>query len=341
VTPKAALERLEQFIGALPRAVLDDDSQFEQSVLAWVRAMRPEDRGTLFDSLASWLRYAEPAHRIALVVLIGAALHVRSLLDRAIAMALSAPPAGAADSHAVLRLSLVDVASRFPDGGLTAYLKDLATGLSSATSYQDQNAAARATIALCSQGRQSEYQACVAPVLALLRERRASSLDEVAAFASLLERRLINEVVSDHDPSTNGWVFAAIASSLPEGGNRLAEILDSAGFINMATISRAELQHGVRDLTGAGLVGVGRDPFALTETGCRLWEQLWRDYEKAYARTGNGSAIRFAKEAVGPIACAASSPGWSVSQREWDDATAAFHATFARNLRELNERRGR
>ena len=341
MTPKAALGRLEQFIGALPRAVLDDDSLFEQSVLDWVRELRPEDRSALFDSLASWLTYAEPAHRVALVLVIGAALHVRPLIDRAIAMALSAPPAGAADWHSVLRLSLVDVASRFPDGGLTAYLKDLATGLSSATSYQDQNAAARATIALCFQGKRSEYEACVAPVLALLRERNASSLNEVAAFSSLLERRLTNEVVSDHDPSTNGWVFAAIASSLLEGGNRLAEVLDSADFINRATISRAELQHGVRDLTGAGLIGVGPDPFALTEAGRQLWEQLWRDYEKAYARTGNESAIRFAEEALGPVTCAAKSPGWSVSQREWDDATAAFHATFARNLRELNDRRRR
>ena len=124
-------------------------------------------------------------------------------------------------------------------------------------------------------------------------------------------------------------------------GQPLAELLDSADFINRATISRAELQHGVRDLTGAGLIGVGPDPFALTEAGRQLWEQLWRDYEKAYARTGNESAIRFAEEALGPVTCAAKSPGWSVSQREWDDATAAFHATFAKNLRELDERRRR
>ena len=341
MTPKAGLERLEQFIGALPRAVLDDDSRFEQAVLGWVRELRPEDRSALFDSLASWLTYAEPAHRVALVLVIGAALHVRPLIDRAIAIALSTPPTGSADWHSVLRLSLVDVANRFPDTGLTTYLKHLATGLSTATSYQEQNAAARATIALCSQGRQSEYEACVGPVLAFLRERNSSSLDEVAAFASLLERRLSNEVVSSHDPYTNGWVFAAIATSLPEGGNRLAEILDSAAFINMATISRDELQHGVRDLTGAGLIGIDPDPFALTEAGRRLWEQLWRDYEKAYARTGNESAIRFAEEALERIVCAAHSPGWSVSQREWDDATAAFNATFAKNLRELNDRRRR
>jgi len=337
VTPQSAIGQFKRFITELPRAVGEDDTRFEDSVLDWVRQLRPDDRRALLDGLASWLTYAEPAHRIALVPLIGAAFHDRALTDGAIAMAVQPPPAGAAEQHTALRLSLVDAASRFPDSVLTSYLEDLATGLSSATSYQDQNAAARATIALCSREQGSDYDACVAPVLASLRDRTPSPLDEVTAFASLLARR--NGVVSQHDASINGWVFAAVASSLPEGGNRLAEVLDSADYINRATISRAELQHGVRDLTGAGLIGVGRDPFALTDAGRRLWEQLWRDYEKAYARTGNESAIRLAEKALGPIVCVADGPGWSVSQREWEDAIVAFHATFAKNLRELNERR--
>ena len=338
---KAALEHLEQFISALPRAVTDDDSKFEEAVLLWVHELQTDDRLALRDGLSSWLTFAEPASRIVLAVLIGAALHERPLADRAIAMALRPPPAGAVDVQSVLRLSLVDAATRFPDVRLTAYLDDLAKELPAATGYQQQNTAGRAAIALCFLAPRDEYDACIAPVLVLLRGRTASPIDEVTAFASLLARRLRTAVVSDHDASVNGWVFAAIATSLPEGGNRLAEVLDSADFINRATISRAELQHGVRDLTAAGLIGVGRDPFALTEAGRRLWDQVWRDYERAYARTGNASAIRFAEEAVGPIACAASAPGWSVSQREWDDATVAFHATFAKNLRELNERRRR
>ena len=146
--------------------------------------------------------------------------------------------------------------------------------------------------------------------------------------------------MSDHDPYLNAWVFVAIADSLPEGGNRLAEILDSADYSGRAAISKSELQHGVRDLMSAGLIGVGPDVFALTQEGRQLWQQVWRDYEQGYARTGNVHPIQFAQEALRSIVCAANSPGWSVSQREWDDAVAAYHATFARNLRQL-QREGR
>jgi len=57
--------------------------------------------------------------------------------------------------------------------------------------------------------------------------------------------KIYNTVVSDHDPRSIAWVFAAIASSLPEGGNRVAEVIDSAEFIAGATLSRSELEHGV------------------------------------------------------------------------------------------------
>jgi hypothetical protein len=145
--------------------------------------------------------------------------------------------------------------------------------------------------------------------------------------------------VSDHD--SNAWVFVAIASSLPEGGNRLAEVMDSADYADMATISHSELEHGVRDLMSAGLIGAGGDPFALTETGRQLWEQVLGDYKEAYARTGNVGWIQFARGPLAPIPCVASSPGWSVSQGEWDEAAAAARATFSKNLEDLRRRQGR
>jgi len=188
--PETALSELDRFIAALPRGVREDDARFEQSVLDWVRALEAEDRAALSHGLEAWLTYGEPAHRLFLVILIAAALRDRTLIDRTIAMALQSQPASAAaDQYAVLRLSLVDVASRFPDNGLTAYLGTLASEFSCATTYQDQNAAARATIALCFLDRRVEYESCVAPVLASLRGRTASPLDEVTAFASLLARR--------------------------------------------------------------------------------------------------------------------------------------------------------
>jgi hypothetical protein len=147
-----------------------------------------------------------------------------------------------------------------------------------------------------------------------------------------------NAVVSDHD--SNAWVFVAIASTLPEGGNRLAEVMDSADYADMATISHSELEHGVRDLMSAGLIGAGADPFALTETGRNLWDQVLRDYKEAYARTGNASWIQFAQGPRATIPCVANSPGWSVSQREWDEAAAAVSATFSKNVEDLRRRQG-
>ena len=188
--PERALSELDEFVAALPRALREDDAGFEQSVLEWVRALEAEDRAALSHGLEAWLTYGEPAHRLFLVVLIGAGLRDRALMDRTIAMALRPPPASAADQFAVLRLSLVDVASRFPDDGLTAYLESLASELSRATTYQDQNAAARARIALCFLDRRVAYESCIAPDLASLRGRTGSPLHEVTAFASLLARRL-------------------------------------------------------------------------------------------------------------------------------------------------------
>jgi hypothetical protein len=189
VRPGAAVGELDRFIAAVPRALREDDARFETHVLDWVRALKPEDRRALCDGLEAWLTYAEPAHRLFLVILIGAALRDRALIDRTIAMAFRNPPAWAADQYSVLRLSLVDIASRFPDNGLTAYLETLASEFSGATTYQDQNAAARARIALCFLDERVTYESCIAPVVASLRGRTASPLDEVTAFASLLARR--------------------------------------------------------------------------------------------------------------------------------------------------------
>ena len=145
--------------------------------------------------------------------------------------------------------------------------------------------------------------------------------------------------MSDHDAHCIAWVFAAIASSLPEGGNRVAEVIDSADFIAGATLSRSELEHGVRDLTSARLIGAGGDPFAVTETGRKLYEQVVRDYEKAYARTGHVDGIQLAQEALGPIPCAVNSQGWSVSQQRWDEAIATARATAEKNVRDLRHGR--
>lgn len=188
--PETALGELDQFIAGLPRGVREDDARFEQSVIDWVRALGAADRAALSHGLEAWLTYSEPAHRLFLVILIGAALPDGALLSRTIAMALQPQPASAsADQYAVLRLSLVDVATRFPDSGLTAYLETLGSEFLRATTYQDQNAAARARVALCFLDRRVAYERCVAPILASLRGRRASPLDEVKAFASLLGRR--------------------------------------------------------------------------------------------------------------------------------------------------------
>jgi hypothetical protein len=189
VKPQPALAQLDRFIDALPRAVSEDETQFERSVLDWVGELQPDDRRALLEGLNTWLTSAEFAHRLPLAILIGAALRERPLTDRAIAMALQPPSEWDVARLSVLRLALVDAASRFPDRNLTAYLETLANGLNRATTYQEQNAAARASIVLCFHGARGEFETCVAPVVAFLRDRPMSPLDEITAFASLLTRR--------------------------------------------------------------------------------------------------------------------------------------------------------
>jgi hypothetical protein len=189
VTPQAALRELDKFIGALPRAQTEDDLAFESSVLDWVRRAAPDDQNALFVGLRTWLTGGEATHRFVLVALIGAAFSDRALIDLAVATAVHPPPQWEAQKRSILGLALVDLAVRFPDAGLTAYLELVASGVPASNTYQDQNLAARAAIALCFLRQRGAYDACIAPVLAGLRDRTPSPLEEARAFASLLGRR--------------------------------------------------------------------------------------------------------------------------------------------------------
>jgi hypothetical protein len=189
VKPKVALRRFDEFVAALPRKIQDNDQLFEGSVLGWVRDIKSDDRSAFFEGLGTWLAYGQPSHRLALAALIGAAFGEPALIDSAVAMAIAPPPAGSRDKNSILRLALVDLATRYPDSRLLAYLEQVARGASAATTYQELNVAGRAGVALCFLRQHGDYEACVAPVLGSLRGRTTGPFEEVAAFASLLAGR--------------------------------------------------------------------------------------------------------------------------------------------------------
>jgi hypothetical protein len=124
------------------------------------------------------------------------------------------------------------------------------------------------------------------------------------------------------------WVITAIGSASPALNDRLtlAEVLDSADYVNMAGIAKEELEHGVRDLRSGGLVTVEAQTFALTAAGRRLFNEAWREYQLEYARVKRGSPLLNAARRLGELACVAGSDDWLVSGEEWAVAQATYRS---------------
>lgn len=102
------------------------------------------------------------------------------------------------------------------------------------------------------------------------------------------------------------------------------EVLDGADYFNRAAISKAELEHGVRDLMSAGLIRIDGTMSMVTEAGRALWQECWRSYEQEYARTQREDPIAVVEKRLRDLACAASSLSWSVTEREWETAVAKY-----------------
>jgi hypothetical protein len=148
--------------------------------------------------------------------------------------------------------------------------------------------------------------------------------------------------VTEHSAYLIAWVFVAIGGTKPEHGDRvlLHEVLASADYFNRAAIIKDELEHGVRDLTGAGLIDVDENEFALTDTGRSLNAEVWREYNMWLDTRGLVHAIRkllmlrlaehpisIAARRLKSVPCAAGA-GWSAEQNLFDSEFARYRAEF-------------
>jgi hypothetical protein len=147
--------------------------------------------------------------------------------------------------------------------------------------------------------------------------------------------------MSDHLPYTNAWVFTAIAGTrlTPGRGLTLPEVLDAADFSNRAAISKDEFEHAVRDLMNAGLINIVSGTFVPTDAGRAIWEPVWREYWKEYTKTFRGNVIANAEKRLRGITCVAEKANWSLTGREWDDASAAYRAAIASKLEQIKRAR--
>jgi hypothetical protein len=148
--------------------------------------------------------------------------------------------------------------------------------------------------------------------------------------------------VIDHSAYLVAWVFVAIGGTKPEHGDRvrLHEVLDSADYFNREAMNKDELEHGVRDLVGAGLIDVDENQFALTDTGRSLNAEVWREYHMWLDTRGLVHAIRkllmmrlaehpisIAARRLQSVACVAAT-GWSAEQNVFDAEFARYQAEF-------------
>ena len=138
---------------------------------------------------------------------------------------------------------------------------------------------------------------------------------------------------SEHN-FVDAWIFIAIASPYPssEFPNPLSNLIAVADVYEHAIPSATQVEHGVRDLTGAGLIKVEGMSFELTGHG----QETWARVKPAYLMH-----LQFARalHELGKTPCVADAPGWSLDERTWEDAFAAYSAQFALELKRRREKR--
>jgi hypothetical protein len=127
------------------------------------------------------------------------------------------------------------------------------------------------------------------------------------------------------------WLFVAIATQNAEFALPLANVIASADFFDHSIPTVEQLQHAIRDLSAADLVTVGSGGFALTAKGRAAWQNIG-DQKPASDFVGR------ARSALGAIARVSSAPGWSIDERSWEDAVAAYSPDFALTLKRRRSR---
>ena len=126
-------------------------------------------------------------------------------------------------------------------------------------------------------------------------------------------------------------VFIAVADPLEDAVSSLANVIGSADTYNHSILSAREIEHGVRDLSRAGLISANGLALSLTAKGRDLWKTISERDHLVQRRIEQGAS------ALGSIRCVGAEPGWSLSERAWEDAYAEYSPQFALELRRLRK----
>ena len=127
---------------------------------------------------------------------------------------------------------------------------------------------------------------------------------------------------------TDALVFIGIANPFTETvyANPLSMLLAVIDCYDHSVPSAKEVEHAVRDLSGAGLICVNGLSFRLTGQG----EAAWR---KIQSKPMMHEQYQLALRVLSDVRCVADTPGWSLDERVWEDACAGYSSQFALELK--------
>ena len=140
-----------------------------------------------------------------------------------------------------------------------------------------------------------------------------------------------NSGVSAAEPDhvrIDALVLIGIANPFTETvyANPLSMVLAVVDTYEHSVLSAKEVEHAVRDLSGAGLICVNGLSFRLTAQG----ESAWRKIQSVPMMH---EQYQLAIRVLRGIPCVADKPGWSLDERVWEDAFAGYSSQFALELK--------
>lgn len=126
----------------------------------------------------------------------------------------------------------------------------------------------------------------------------------------------------------NALILIAIANPFTETeyASPLSMLLAVADVYDHSIPSAKEVEHAVRDLSGAGLICVNGLLLHLTPKG----QGVWREIESGLTMH---EQYQLALRLLRDIPCVAGAPGWSLDERVWEDAFAGYSSQFALELK--------
>jgi hypothetical protein len=137
----------------------------------------------------------------------------------------------------------------------------------------------------------------------------------------------VSAIEPEH-PHVNALILIAIANPFTETqyASPLSMLLAVADCYDHSIPSAKEVEHAVRDLSGAGLICVNGLSLRLTPEGQSVWRQIG---SKPMMHEQYQLALRLLRD----IPCVSDVPGWSLDQHVWEDAFAGYSSQFALELK--------